>query len=108
MNADEYRAQSEWLRLNPHGARAQIVRRELRAYEREQQARGVDVAALREPKTLMRGFVAFWPDRPGQPLAGTVVHADRYCQHIGDMDDKYVREATADERERLARCGTCG
>lgn len=36
------------------------------------------------------------------------VHADRYCQHIAGIPDEEVREATADERERLGRCGTCG
>jgi hypothetical protein len=107
MTADEYRAKREWLRLNPHGARAHIVRGELRAYERAQKAQGTDVAALRESKTLTHGYVAYWPNRPAQPLASKVVHADRYCQHIADMDDEYVREATADERERLGRCGTC-
>lgn len=108
MTADEYLAKREWLRLNPHGARAEIVRREVRAYEREKKALGIDVAALREPRALARGFVAYWPNRPGQPLAGTVVHADRYCQHITGIPDEEVREATADERERLGRCGTCG
>jgi len=39
MDATEYQAKREWLRLDPHGMRAQAVRRELRAYERELQAR---------------------------------------------------------------------
>jgi len=80
----------------------------LKAYEREQQAQGVNVEALGAPKTLTRGYVAFFHDRLGQPLAGKVIHADRYCQHIADLPNADVREATEDERERLGPCGTCG
>jgi hypothetical protein len=65
------------------------------------------IEARRETRTLAHGYVAYWPDRADQPLASKVVHADRYCQHIADISDEYVREASGDERERLGRCGTC-
>ena len=111
MNPHEYQAKREWLRLNPHGAQAQMVRRELRAWDRELESQGEVVEEwLQSRVQLSRSpwYVAFFHDRPGQPLASTVCHRDRYCQHIGGIPDEDVREATEDEVERLGRCGTCG
>src|SRR4051794_3414406 len=72
MDATEYQAKREWVRLNPHGMRAQAVRRELRAYERELQARSETVdEPMQTPRTLSRGYVAYWPDRPGRRWAAT-------------------------------------
>jgi hypothetical protein len=98
MNKEEYKAKAEWLRLNPHGMRAQSVRRELRAYERELEAQGVDIESLSERRTLMRGYVV---------RGGQVIHADRDCLHLSDTADEDVREATAEERAELPPCQTC-
>ena len=112
MSPAEYEAQREWLRLNPRGAQAQIVRRRLRARERELERQGVTVETWLESSRTRLGagawYVAFFHDRPGQPLASTVRHKDRSCQHIAHIDDRDVREATDAELERLGRCGTCG
>jgi hypothetical protein len=53
-------------------------------------------------------YVAFFHDRPGQPLASKCRHKDRYCQHISNIGNEDVREANKAELERLAPCGTCG
>src|SRR3954452_735661 len=83
MDPTEYQAKREWPRINPHGMRAQAVRREVRAYERELQARGETVDdPMQTPRTLSRGYVAYWPDRPDQPLGSNVVHADPHCWQI--------------------------
>ena len=112
MSPDEYRAKRDWLRLNPHGPRAQVVRRELRAWDRELESQGETVEAWLEPTrtrlTLSPWYVAFFHDRPGQPLASRSRHNDRYCQHLVNIGDEDVRETTAAELERLAPCGTCG
>src|SRR4051812_23931248 len=60
MDPTEYQAKREWLRLNPHGMRAQAVRREIRAFERELQPRGETAEEpLTTPRTLSRGYVAY-------------------------------------------------
>ena len=41
MSAAEYQAKGDWLRFNPHGPQAQMVRRELRAWDRELESQGV-------------------------------------------------------------------
>ena len=53
-------------------------------------------------------YVAFFHDRPGQPLASKVRHRDRDCQHLRHVGDQDMREATEAEMERLEPCGTCG
>lgn len=103
MNRIEYEAQSDWLRNNPHGARAALVRRDLRRYEREH-----GKPSTSERRTLIRGFVAFWPDRPDQPVTSVVIHQDHLCSQIAHLDDREIREATTDERERLPPCSFCG
>jgi hypothetical protein len=112
VNQAEYRAKREWLRLNPHGPRAQLVRRELRTWDRELQSRGVVVEewveSARTRLTLSPWYVAFFHDRPGQPLASKTRHKDRYCQHLYDLPDEDVREATEAEVDRLPPCATCG
>lgn len=109
MSPEEYRARREWLRSNPHGIRARTVERELRVWERELQSRGLTVEEWAKPGLrLSQWFVAFWHDRPGQPLAGTVRHADRHCQHLALIGDEDIRTPTAAEYERLTPCGTCG
>ena len=56
-------------------------------------------------------WVAFFHDRPGQPLASIVVHVDRWCPSIRDMPTADIREATEEECARLPVCervGGCG
>src|SRR5262245_34527418 len=105
MSPAEYQAKRDWLRLNPHGARAQMVRRELRAWERDLTERGETVDAWGESTRTRVGlspwYVAIFHDRPGQPLASTVRHKDRYCQHLYNIGNEDVREATDSELEHL-------
>jgi hypothetical protein len=112
MRPAEYQAQLDWLRSNPHGPRAQTVKRKLRALERELERQGVTVEAWLESSrtrmSLSPWYVAIFHNRPGQPLASTVRHKDRYCQHITNIGNEDVREATEAELERLEPCGTCG
>ena len=105
MTPEEYRALRDWLRTtdNPRGFQAQEARRKLKAYERE---RGVPSEPERQPRTLSRGWVAYWPDSPGQPREGKVIHADQFCSHA--PASAYMREATADELRDLPPCGICG
>jgi hypothetical protein len=42
MSPAEYQAKLDWLRSNPHGPQAQMVRRELRAWDRELESPGRD------------------------------------------------------------------
>ena len=104
MNPQEYRAQQEWLRL--HGSdfpqRAAMIRRQLKRYEREHGPVG-------DAPVVSSRWVAYFPDRPGQPLGSKSVHADPQCLHLSDAADVGgIREATADEVARLRLCGTCG
>ena len=112
MSPAEYQAKRDWLRSNPHGAQAQMVKRELRAWGRELESQGVTVEAWLESSrtrlSLSPSYVAFFHDRPGQPLASKVRHRDRYCQHISGIGAEDVREATEEEVKRLGRCATCG
>ena len=98
MNPAEYQAKRDWLRSNPHGPQAQMVKRELRAWDRELESVGVGVEAWPE-STLTRlslspWYVAVFHDRPGQPLASKCRHRDRFCQHIANIENEDVREAT--------------
>jgi hypothetical protein len=108
----EYEAKRDWLRSNPHGPQAHMVRRELRAWERELESQGVTVGTWLESKRTRLSFspwyVAIFHDRPGQPLASRTRHKDRYCQHIAHIGNEDVREATEAELERLPACATCG
>jgi hypothetical protein len=111
MSPAEYQAKRDWLRSNPHGPQAQMVKRELRAWDRELESQGVSVEAWLE-STLTRlslspWYVAIFHDRPGQPLASKVRHRDRYCQHISSIGSEDVREATEAEVEPLGPCATC-
>jgi hypothetical protein len=112
MRPAEYQARRDWLRSNPHGPQAQMVRRELRAWDRELERQGVTVEAWLESSRTRLGlspwYVAFFHDRPGQPLASKSRQRDRYCQHISHIGNEDVREATEAELERLAPCATCG
>jgi len=108
MTPEEYRAKRDWLRSNPHGVRARMVERELRAWDRQLEGEGVPVEAWSKPTASSRWYVAFFHDRPGQPLAGTVRHADRHCRHLHSVGNEDIREATESECERLNPCGTCG
>ena len=51
--------------------------------------------------SLSPWYVAIFHDRSGQPLASKSRHKDRYCQHIANIGDEDVREATEAEVERL-------
>jgi hypothetical protein len=108
MNPEEYRAKRDWLRTNPHGVRARMVERELRAWDRELESRGLTVEAWSRPTALSPWYVAFFHDRPGQPLASTRRHADRDCQHLRNIGDEDIREINEAEFERLEPCATCG
>lgn len=112
MKPADYTAKRDWLRSHPQGMEAQIVKRELRAYERELEEQGISLEAWLETDEVRLGlspwYVAYFHDRPGQPLASKVRHRDRECQHIRDIGDEDVREATESEIKRLAPCGTCG
>ena len=127
MSPEEYVAKRDWLRLQQGqgGMRAQTVKRELLAQERELEAQGTTVEAwlhahhMATPRSESgrtrlglspRGYVAYWPARPGQPLASIVYHTDRHCQYLHNMGDEYVREATPEEMGRLPLCGgrDCG
>ena len=112
MSPAEYQAKREWLRSNPHGAQAQMVRRELRAWDRELESQGETVEAWLESSRARLSqspwYVAFFHDRPGQPLASKSRHRDRYCQHISNIGNEDVREAIEAELERLPPCATCG
>ena len=61
---------------------------------------------LRTPRTLSRGYVAYWPDRPGQPLGSNVIHGDPHCWQIDHVAERAVREASEAELERLPRYGS--
>jgi hypothetical protein len=112
MSPAEYQAKLDWLRSNPHGQQARMVKRQLRAWERELESRGETIEEWLESSrtrlSLSPWFVAIFHDRPGQPLASKVRHKDRYCQHIGTIGYEDVREATEAEVERLGPCATCG
>jgi hypothetical protein len=125
MRPEEYVAKRDWLRSYPHHPRAKMVMRELRTQERELEAEGTSIEEwLRAHRMTTspresgratlgrssRGYVAFWPDRPGQPPASVVYHTDRQCQYIRGLGDEYVRQATDAEMERLPLCGgrDCG
>lgn len=41
-------------------------------------------------------------------MGSKVRHRDRDCQHIRDVGNEAVREATEAEMKRLEPCGTCG
>jgi hypothetical protein len=45
MSPEEYVAKRDWLRSQPYGAEAQMIRRELRAQERELEAEGTTLEA---------------------------------------------------------------
>ncbi len=89
-----------------------MISRELRAWEGELEAQGTPIEAWLESHQTKLGlspwYVAFFHDRPGQPLASKVRHRDRECQHLGQIGDEDVREATEEEMKRLGPCGTCG
>jgi hypothetical protein len=112
MKPAEYRAKREWLRSHPQGPQAQIVRRELRAHERELEDQAISLDAWVESDQARLGlspwYEAFFHSRPGQPLASKVRHRDRDCQHIRDIGDEDVREAIEAEMKLLEPCGTCG
>jgi hypothetical protein len=111
MSGAEYQAKRDWLRSNPHGPQAQMVRRGLRECDRELESQGVTVEAWLESSetrlSLSPWYVAIFHDRPGQPLASKVRHRDRYCQHISSIGNEDAREATEAEVERLGPCATC-
>ena len=102
MDRAEYEAQRDWLRLNPHGMRAQVVRKQLRAYEREHG----EALTKSPPRTGSRGYVVVFGDRPGQPRGGSVVHRDYACPRNWH-DDADIREATPAELDRLPSCKRC-
>jgi hypothetical protein len=112
MDPAEYRAKREWLRSNPYGTQAGMIKQQLRGWERELEAQGTPVEAWLESHQTRMGlspwYVAFFHDRPGQPLASKVRHRDRDCQHLSQVSDVDLREATEEEIKRLAPCGTCG
>lgn len=112
MSPAEYRGKRDWLRSHPHGVQAQMIRRELRAWERELEAQGKTVEAWLESDQDRLGlspwYVAIFHDRPGQPMASKVRHRDRDCEHIRGIGDEDVREAIDVEVKRLDPCGTCG
>ncbi len=112
MNLEEYLAKRDWLRLNPAGMRARSVMRELRAWERELVEQGTTaetwLATDRARLSRTLWFVAYFHDRPNQPLASRVRHHDRYCTAIVDIPDGDVREATEDEIQKLPTCAWCG
>ena len=112
MKPADYIAKRDWLRSHPQGMQAQIVKRELRAYESELEEQGISLEAWLETDEVRLGlspwYLAYFHDRPGQPLASKVRHRDRECQHIRDIGDEDVREATESEIKRLEPCGTCG
>src|SRR5690348_6802828 len=70
-----YEAQADWLRNHPHGVQAKMTRDKLRREERALEAEGIDVEAWLESEAtrlgLSAGWLAFFHDRPGQPLAST-------------------------------------
>ena len=104
MSPAEYQAKRDWLRSNPYGAQAQMVKRELRAWDRELESQGEIVEAWLESArtrlSLSPWYVAIFHSRPGQPLASTVRHKDRYCQHIANIGNEDVREATESDVNR--------
>jgi hypothetical protein len=100
MDPAEYAAKVAWLRNQPRplGFRAREVERALRK-----------LGPIGEsPGSGGVWYVAIFHARPGAPLAGTVVHADRDCQHLARLDDHDVRPATDAEIVRLGVCLTCG
>ena len=108
MSPEEYRAKRDWLRLHPHGLRAETVKRELRACDRELESQGVTVEAWSKPTASTPWHVAFFHDRPGNLLASGCRHADRDCQHLSHLGNEDIRETTEAEFERLEPCATCG
>jgi hypothetical protein len=109
MTQAEYQGKVDWLRSHPHGVRAELVRKELRAWVGEVESRGLTVDAWLPSQTVLSPwYVSFYYDRPKQPLISKCRHRDRDCQHIRDIGDEWVREATEAELERLDPCQTCG
>lgn len=72
MSPEEYRAKRDWLRLHSHGLRAETVKRELRAWDRELESQGVTVEAWSKPTASTPWHVAFFHDRPRQPAGQRV------------------------------------
>jgi len=119
MSPVEYIAKANWLRTQTTVTeQVRTVRAELKATEREIRFE-LDMTLeewlatasdLINPDGLPThlGFVAFWYNRPGQPLASRCVHADRHCQYLDGMGDEYIREATPAELQKYGRCLVCG
>ena len=101
MSPEEYRGKRDWLRSNPHGLRARMVERELRAWDRELERQGLTVEAWSKVTPSSPWYVAFFHDRPGQPLASACRHADRDCQHLRNIGNEDIRQTTDAEFERL-------
>jgi hypothetical protein len=109
MTQAEYQGKVDWLRSHPHGMVAQGVRRELHAIEVELTSQGKTVGEWLPSSTILSPWhVSFHHDRPKQPLISKCRHRDRDCQHIRDIGDEWVREATEGALERLDPCQTCG
>ena len=72
-----------------------MIKQQLRAWERELEAQGTPVEAWLESHQARLGlspwYAAFFHDRPGQPLASTVRHRDRWCQHLSQVSDQDLR-----------------
>ena len=112
MTPAEYQGKRDWLRSNPTGMLARSVMRELREWERELVEQGTTVEAWLASERVQLGltpwFVAYFHDRPGQPLGSRVRHHDRYCTFIVEIPDDDVREATEIEIKELPPCAWCG
>jgi len=84
----------------------------MRAWDRELKSQGKTVEAWLESTqtrlSLSPWYVAIFHLRPGHPLGSQCRRKDRYCQHIYNIGNEDVREATAAELQRLAPCATCG
>jgi hypothetical protein len=120
MSPIEYVAKSNWLR-NQTVVTQEVrnVRSQLRATTREVEfelgltiEQWVKQAAPEGGRGFPthRGFVAFFHDRPGQPLGAgknTRIHADRDCFAIAQIPDEDIREASENEVTYLLPCGHC-
>lgn len=108
MSREEYLSLRDHLALNPYDFRAAEWKKKLRAYEEEHGEPEPFTESARARLKHTTWYVAYWQERPGQPLASKVIHADRHCHQIDHIPDRQVREATDEEIDRLPPCGTCG
>lgn len=103
-NDPDYFAQLAWLRAHPQHERAGVTQKALWRYEDKARREGRKLHSPARSPLAPKGWVTYWPDRPGQPTRCNRIHAERDCPHI---DGYPTREATLEDRETRDPCSTC-